>query len=617
MSRDSLRTEVDSPPPPSTGRKETLRVLLLAALGAILAVFWAQQLWRVEDWRTPLAWHDGGDALFNVLLAQNIQETGWYLENPRLGAPGTLDLYSFPATILGPMVAFKALGALLPAPGAIVNAYYLLGWPLAAMIAAWVLLRLGLQPPLATAMGVLFAALPAHTIRGEPHLFLATLALVPPGLLVAHALARQGLGTKGRSGALALALLLGASEAYYGFFATILVCVGAAIGWCARRRARVLLDAAFFALFAVAGIVLATLPTLLHGSSELVRRAPADASLLGLKLGQLLLPVPGHRFPPFARLSQSYLAGGAAPGLDTESVASALGLLGSFSLLLLLADLVGARLPSRRPETTHVLAGLALAALLFSMTGGFGSLFVTFVSPQLRGLNRMSVFVAFLALAALGLWLDKLLGRLPGGARGGRAWSCAALVTLFGVWDQSSLIYVPDHRANAADWEMDREWAGRAEAALPPAAMVFVLPWIPFPESPAQQGIFNFDELRPILQSRSLRWSYGTTKNSPSDLRLQRLAGLPPPEMVTELRAAGFAAVVLDRHGYEENSLQMASALRSQLGVPRIASRDHRWELFPLSHDRARDAAAEPADPELFGDGFESGASNRWMSPTP
>lgn len=598
-------------------RSETLRVLLLAAVAATLVVVWAQQLWRVADWRTPLAWHEGGDALFNVLLAENIAETGWYLENPRLGAPGTLELYSFPATILGPMVAFKLLGALSPGPGALVNIYFLLGWPLAAMVAAWVLLRLGLQAPLATAMGVLFAALPAHSVRGEPHLFLATLALVPPGVLVAHALARHELGARGRIGAFALALLLGASESYYAFFATILVLTGAAIGWCAQRRARVLIDAALFALLAVAGIVLATLPTLLHGTADLVRRAPADASLLGLKLGQLLLPVSGHRFPPFARLSQAYIAGGAAPGLDSECVASALGLLASLGLLLLLAHLVGAPLPSSRPATTRVLAGLALAALLYSMTGGFGSLFVTFVSSQLRGLNRISVFVGFLALAALGLGLDKLFERLPGGTRGGRAWSCAALLTLFGVWDQSSLLFVPDHRANATAWNADREWVGRAEAALPPAAMVFMLPWIPFPESPKKQAIASFDELRPILQSRSLRWSYGTTKNSQFDLRLQRLAALPPTEMVAQVRAAGFAAIVLDRRGYAENARQLAGALRRELGAPRIASRDRRWELFPLLRDLAGSSAAEPADPELFGDSFESGASDRWTSATP
>lgn len=598
-------------------RGGTLRVLLLAAVAATLAVVWAQQLWRVADWRTPLAWHEGGDALFNVLLAENIAETGWYLENPRLGAPGTLELYSFPATILGPMVAFKLLGIALGSPGAVVNAFYLLGWPLAAMVAAWVFLRLGLKPPLAAGLGVLFAALPAHAIRGEPHLFLATLALVPPGLLVAHVLARENLSRRGRIWAIAFALALGATEAYYAFFASILVFAGAAIGDFAHRSLRRLVDAASFTLAAVGGILLATLPSLLHGSPSTAERTPADASLLGLKLGQLLMPVASHRFAPLARLSESYVAGGAAPGLGTESVASALGLLASLGLLLLFAHLLGVRLPSANPQSTTVLAGLALAAILFATVGGFGSIFVTFASPQIRAHNRMSVFVAFVALAALGLLLETVFARLPGGSSGRRAWGCAALLTIFGVWDQSSLLAIPRHRANAADWAVDREWVGHAEGSLPPGAMVFQLPWIPFPESPPQEGIFNFDELRPILQSHSLRWSYGATKNSPADLWQRQVAAQPPAEMVAALRTAGFAAVALDRRGYADNGRRIGTEMRHQLGSPVVVSADRRWELFALSADPLQSRRETRPDPEVFSDSFESGASDRWAAPTP
>lgn len=591
--------------------RDTPKVLLLAALGAILAVFWAQQLWRVEDWRTPLAWHQGGDALFNVLLAQNIAETGWYLENPRLGAPGTLETYSFPVTILGPMLAFKLLGIFV-APGAVVNAFYLLGWPLAAMVAAWVFLRLGLSPPLAAGLGVLFTALPAHAIRGEPHLFLANLALVPPGILVAHALARKGLDTRGRIWALGFALVLGASDAYYAFFASILVFVGGAIGSFERRSGRRLLDAAAFALASVCGIVLATLPSLLHGIPSAAERTPAESSVLGLKLGQLVLPVQMHRFPAFGRVTEGYVLGGAAPGLATESVASALGLLATLGLLLLFAQLLGVQAPSSHPETTSIMARLALAGVLFATVGGFGSLFVTFVSPQIRGQNRMSVFIAFLALAGFGLFLDSVFAHFPGGTAGPLAWGSAALLTLSGIWDQSSLLAIPRHRDNALAWAVDRDWVGKAEEALAPGAMVFQLPWIPFPESPQQEGIFPFDELRPILQSNSLRWSYGATKNSPTDLWQRAVVVMAPAEMVAAFRAAGFAAVVLDRRGYKDSGRRVGSELRRLLGSPIVASGDRRWELFSLATDRSAAEMAKYPDPEIFYDSFESGESDRW-----
>lgn len=596
--------------------RKTAKVLLLAALGAILAVFWAQQLWRVEDWRTPLSWHRGGDALFNVLLAQNIAETGWYEENSRLGAPGALELYSFPATILGPMLAFKLLGTVL-APGAVVNAFYLLGWPLAAMVAAWVLLKLGLSPPLAAGMGVLFAALPAHAIRGEPHLFLANLALVPPGLLIAHALARQGLSSKGRIWALAFAVVLGASDAYYAFFASLFVLLGAAIGGFQHRNLRRLFDALSFAALAVLGIVLATLPTLLRGVQSTAERTPEDASLLGIKLGQLLMPVISHRYPPLARLSGRYLAGESAPGLATESVATALGLIGSLGLLLLIAHLLGFRLTSAKPETTTVFASFALVAILFATAGGFSSLFVTFVSPQIRANNRISVFVGFASLAAVGLLVQGLLARRTIGAGGPRAWILAALLTIFGVWDQSALVAIPTHSENASDWAVDRDWVARAEQALPLGAMVFQLPWIPFPESPPQQRIHNFEALRPILQSHSLRWSYGTTKNSPTDLWYRAVSAMPAREMVSALRTAGFRAVVLDRRGFADNGRGLGTEIRRQLGSPVVVSADRRWELFSLAAERPKGDSGPGHDPEIFVDSFESGTSDIWSLPTP
>jgi phosphoglycerol transferase len=597
-------------------RQSSRKVLALAALGAVLAVCWAQELWRVEDWRTPLTWHKGGDSLFNVLLAQNIEETGWYEENYRLGAPGTLELYTFPATILGPMLAFKVLGIVLT-PGAVVSAFYLLGWPLAAMVAAWVFLKLDLSPPLATGMGVLFAALPAHAIRGEPHLFLANLALIPPSLLTAHALARQGLSTRGRIWAFAFALILGASDAYYAFFGSLFVLLGAAIGGFQHRRLRRVLDALTFAALAVLGIVLATLPTLLRGVESVAERTPADSSLLGIKLGQLLMPVISHRYPPFARLSGRYLAGESAPGLATESVATALGWIGSLGLLLLFAHLLGFRLPSARPESTTVFASFAVVAILFATVGGFSSLFVTFVSPQIRAHNRISVFVAFAALAATGLLVQGLLERQPGGGRGTRAWITAALLTVFGVWDQSSLMAIPNHAENARDWAVDREWVAKAEERLPRGAMVFQLPWIPFPESPPQEGTHNFEALRPILHSHSLRWSYGATKNSPTDLWQRAVLAMPPAEMVAVLRTAGFAALVLDRSGYNDNAMKLGTQLRRRLGPPLVASADRRWELFSLSAERPVGDLDRLPEPEVFSDSFESGGSDRWSTAAP
>ena len=50
---------------------------------------------------------------------------------------------------------------------------------------------------------------------------------------------------------------------------------------------------------------------------------------------------------------------------------------------------------------------LNATALLYGTVGGFGTIFALFVSPQLRSLNRISVFIAFLSLAAVAACLDR------------------------------------------------------------------------------------------------------------------------------------------------------------------------------------------------------------------
>src|SRR3712207_7344477 len=50
----------------------------------------------------------------------------------------------------------------------------------------------------------------------------------------------------------------------------------------------------------------------------------------------------------------------------------------------------------------------ALTAFLVGTTGGVSAILAWVVSPQIRGWNRLSIFIAFFALAAVALLLDAL-----------------------------------------------------------------------------------------------------------------------------------------------------------------------------------------------------------------
>ena len=74
--------------------------------------------------------------------------------------------------------------------------------------------------------------------------------------------------------------------------------------------------------------------------------------------------------------------------------------------------------------------------MLLGTIGGLGSLFNHLVTPQVRGYNRISVYIAFLALFAACCLVDRFFDTRTGRARRLR-WPALALLATFGIWDQT------------------------------------------------------------------------------------------------------------------------------------------------------------------------------------
>src|SRR5207237_916888 len=153
------------------------------------------------------------------------------------------------------------------------------------------------------------------------------------------------------------------------------------------------------------------------------------------RIASLVLPIPDHRLPPLRAMRFRYTN----QLLSTRAVVSDIAVLGGAASLgfLLLLWICLAR-PRERRLPTHVrdAAGLNLAALLLGTTGGFGLLFATFVSPQIRCYDRLSIFIGFLGLFALLAYVDRWYRRCAQQRRF-RAASVAALagITLLGILD--------------------------------------------------------------------------------------------------------------------------------------------------------------------------------------
>jgi phosphoglycerol transferase len=455
------------------------------------------------------------------------------------------------------------------------NLFFLLTFPFAALTACLVLLRLGVGALAAVVASVLFALLPYHFLRGEDHLFLAAYWAAPFGcFLVLSVLGDAPLVTPFRSrrtlALLAACVVIGSAAVYYAAFTLVLLAAAAVLAALARRTTRPLVTAAILGAAIVAALVVNFAPAIVdrarEGSNPAVERFAFETEVFSLRPLQLVLPVRDHRIGTLADLRRRYEE---QVGV-TEASFAALGVVGSVGLVVLLGTLLLSAVrtgPPRGDPLLRYAAVSALVALFFAMSGGLAPVVSFLISPQLHAWNRLSVFIAFFALLAVALLLDRL--------RGGAAWGIAAAVLIIGFLDQTTGAMTPPYAATKAEWRSDEAWAAQVDDALPADAAVLQLPYVAFPSSPPVGHMVDYDHVRPYLHDHDVRWSYGAMRGRPEDLG--RDVDTP-----AEARAAGYAGVEVDRFGYADNGAAVEEQMRRASGREPIVSPNGRLVFYRL-----------------------------------
>jgi hypothetical protein len=563
-----------------------------AALAALLSGLFGFLVIQPWDGDLDVPYLYVSDANFYHSEVKGILEHGWFWRNPDLGAPEGQQLFDYPVLSGDPLNALlmKLIGLFTSDAAVVVNVFFLLTFPLVGLVAYLVLRRLTVSPFVAIVCSVLYTLMPYHFYRGELHLVLSAYYAVPIGAyLILAVLGDRPLWGRWRLtlGTLALCAVIAFASAgyYYAAFTVILVAAVAAIRAVVTRTRQPLVQGA-----AVVGAILAlSLVTLApsfvywakHGTNFEAHRLRIHSEIYGLKLTQLVLPHEQHRIGWLAELRRDY-QGWFGP---TEATTfTALGAVATAGLLWLLAVAVlQVASPGRAVASAlHGQAALAtLLALLVAWTGGI-SLWIAGVWPQIRAWNRLSIFIGFFALLAVGLLLDRALGALRprrGGAVVG-AWLLLVVLAV-GILDQTSTVFRPDYAALEAEYRSDGELVAAIEERLPAGAMVFQLPYNPFPEGPPLVRMADYDLMRGYLHSDDLRWNYGFMKGRSGDPS-PTLAALPTAQMAREVAAAGFSGIYVDRYGYEDWARELERGLVAATGEQPLVSPNGRLLFFEL-----------------------------------
>ncbi len=583
-----------------------------AAIGSLLAATFAMQLWHA-NLHVPFTY--GSDALLTEMLIKPVISGGWVWTNHALGAPFGTQFYDFPvATDNLNWLAMRLIGLGTSDPAKVMNLFFLLGFPVNGVAGYAVLRWLRISIASSVVCAILFAVAPYHFLQGETHLLLSSYAVVPIGcyLILSVLGGSNVVGRRRDPGVtgvrtwlskrnvftIVLCIMIGSLGIYYATF-TVLLVGGAGIAAGLGRRSFGPPVQAVVVIVAIGAMVFINdLPSIVyteqHGRNPVAaRRLPLESELYSLDLADLVLPVEGDRIGPLNSLRFKYDSTTPVPSVTSDplGIIATLGFL--WLLCLALATVAGVGRETESLSRHRQLSFLAVLAFLIGTFGGISALIGYLITPQIRGWDRISIFISFFAIAAVGLALDAFSRRLSSRHR---AWAFAMLgvVLVAGVIDQSTRLAIPPYAANQASYTSDGSFVARIEKIVPKGAAIFELPYVPFPENPPVVRMTDYELGRGYVQSNDLRWSYGQMKGRAQDWAAEAQS-LPLPTLLDGIVAAGFSGIWIDRFGYQDNGAAIERSIRALIGTDPIQSSDGQLLFFNLAPFAAHLRATVPA----------------------
>jgi phosphoglycerol transferase len=368
--------------------------------------------------------------------------------------------------------------------------------------------------------------------------------------------------------AVAFGFVAGLHFVYYTNVFCQLVLLGAAVQWYRTRDAGPLKVALAVIGAAAAGFALNNVDgwtyRLFHepNSGAFVREYKW-LEIYGLKIVDLVIPPITHRSDTLAGFALAHRKG--APLLDEGG--SYLGIVGLLAFAWVIVDALRAGLKGKFEEVPIEAWWILWIVLMFT-TGGLNAIAGAFGVTMFRAACRYSVVILAISLLYAANKLTVMQAAAAERSTDGTEkilWgTVAAVLGLTILWDQ-----VP--RAPTAEYtnainvlvDSDRRFVAQMEAALPDGAMVFQFPVMEYPESPVP-GVGSYEHFRPYLYSSKLRYSFGSQKGRQREAWQQEVASMPIEKALPEIARRGFAAIYINRRGFQDGGKALEDAIREQ-----------------------------------------------------
>lgn len=563
------------------------RIFLLPfVLPPFIVIVFAWLMLGGPQWNLREPFIFDGDALFYLTQTKSTIDHGWWWWNPTIGAPFGVHAPAFAQNTNVDQAIVRIIGLFTNDAILAMNLVWFTALGLSAVTAGWGLRRLGVSALSAGAAGVLFALTPFVFYRNIEH-FNLVIYLVPFPATIAILLASAERADNWRFRDFVVpaigCTLLGFNYIYFAFFGAFLIVVGALIGAARTGGIAPLKRGALFLGIVMLTTAINLIPSQLiwrvEGKPWGVGHNPNEAEKLGLKIRHLVGPTDGHWFGPF----KTYLESERAAGFprENENHPGRLGLVGTTGFLGLMAVLIVplARPPDEERRRLQAAATLTLAALLLGTVGGFGVLFSLLVSPEIRAYNRIEPFIAYFALLGVGIWIDRWL-------RNRSSWMRAGLwivLLAIGLADQGSGLAKLTQRTPGAvsDFREIKSFLHPLEEQLPDQAMIYQLPFRPYPVDTGQERMGGYFHLRSYLTTSRLRWSYPYL-NRAQFIWYKGVERVADEDLPRYLAREGFAAIQVNRDGYADRGQRLEQALTAPGAGAAVLATNDRYLMLDL-----------------------------------
>jgi hypothetical protein len=574
-----------------TSYEGKIATLVAVAIGSCLSIIISALYLNFYAYDFSIPWvYSGHDDIWQLVLTKVLKDTGWVLYNPYLGAPDIASWHHNAAAQTSALhsVLMRGLSLLIDDAVAVQQVYYVLNFPLIAATSFVACRLVGISRLPAVCVGLIMAFTNFRMTQLYysflPNYFMVPLGLVPVYWIISGRFddiqIREGGALRRimsliRSNIFIIGIiiiaLLAVSDGYYAFFELLLI--GFAFIHSIIVRSRGSFDFVvplFYAAVIVSIALILAMPLKEYEKSHPDEYAPSgfvdpalikhpfEAEVYSSTLKMMISPQPDHRIPFFADLGREIIkSNDEARAFKNGRTMVPLGSVGSvlFIVALILVSmpssqnrLMGGLVTSgahQSVRTFNAFLSVSVFVFLCSIFGGVGTI-IALVFPTIRAYDRFPLFLIFTLFAAAAYVASLLLQRFT---LKQQALFSAFLVLMTTVTLLDQLPAVPSTTPSGSGEKFlaERSFIRKIEQSVPSGSMIYQYPHSQYLENSPYYGWGSFAHVRLYLHSHDLRWSNGAQKNSSVETLHRRVAALPLTEMITEVRAMGFAGMVIDR----------------------------------------------------------------------